>query len=226
MALAEVRHPSQLGSGMRRTRPLSVQLVLIFVGLLAGMAAVLTTAAQRTLLANLAADANRHVSLAARTREQTLTQLFQLRQQRAQGFLASLEALCAEPLDSGRLAWSSNCVRPMLDDFRKSERALGSALIYRQRTVRRSGRRVAPEMPAEKALARVLHTPEGGIEYVMRVTRRQSALTIQFDHEEVAKLFDDQPPIGRRAEVFLLDEGGRFLNPSPKASAKPAAAHL
>ena len=204
---------------MRRTLPLSVQLLLIFVGLLAGMAAVLTTAAQRTLLANLAADANRHVSLAARTREQTLTQLFQLRQQRAQGFLASLEALCAEPVDPGRLAWSSNCVRPMLEDFRKSERALGSALTYRQRTVRRSGRRVASEMPGEQALARVLHTPEGGIEYVMRVMRRQTALTMQFDHEEVAKLFEDQAGIGRRAEVFLLDESGRFLNPSPKASA-------
>ena len=81
-----------------------------------------------------------HVSLAARTRQETLSQLFQLRQQRAEGVLASLEALCAEPLKSGRLAWAADCVRPVLDDFRRSERAIGAALTYRQSTIRRSDR--------------------------------------------------------------------------------------
>lgn len=207
---------------MRRTLPLSIQLLLIFVGLLAGMAAVLTTAAHRSLLATLAADANRHVSLAARTREQTLSQLFQLRQQRAQGFLASLEALCAEPAGSGRLAWASDCVRPMLDDFRRSERALGSVLTYRQRTIRRSGRRVSGETPGESALAKMVRTPKGTVEYVMRATRRQAALTVQFDHEEVAKLFDDPPALGRSAEVFLVDDTGHFLTPSPEPSSSVA----
>ena len=128
---------------MRRTLPLWIQLLLIFVGLLAGMAAVLTTAAQRSLLASLAEDATRHVSLAARTREETLSQLFQLRQQRAEGVLASLEKLCAEPVESGRrLAWSTECVRPILDDFRRTEHAIGALLSDRQRTVRRSGGRV------------------------------------------------------------------------------------
>ncbi len=94
---------------MRRALPLSIQLLLTFVGLLIGLAVVLTTSAHKTLRANLENDATRHVSLAARTREQTLTQLFQLRQDRAQGFLATLESLCSEDPDVPRLRWVDTC---------------------------------------------------------------------------------------------------------------------
>ena len=132
---------------MRRALPLSIQLLLSFVGLLIGMAAVLTTAAYTSVVTNLQTEASRRVSLATRTREQTLSQLFQLRQQRAEGFLVSLESFCTERLDSGRLAWAEDCVRPMVDDFRKSERALGALLTYRNRRVRRSGQRVSSETP-------------------------------------------------------------------------------
>jgi signal transduction histidine kinase/ActR/RegA family two-component response regulator len=199
---------------MRRALPLSIQLLLTFVGLLIGMVAVLTTAAYTSLLANLEAEATRHVSLAARTREQTLSQLFQLRQRRAEGFLASLESLCADPLDSGRLAWAEDCVRPMVDDFRRSERALGTLFTYRNRRIRRSGQAVSTEKPTPGALARVVRTADGAVEYVMTARRRQSALTLQFDHEQIATLFDDPAAFGRSAEVFLIDDGGRFLTPS------------
>lgn len=199
---------------MSRALPLSIQLLLIFVGLLLGMAAVLTTAAYTSLAANLETEAGRHVSLAARTREQTVSQLFQLRQQRAEGVLASLESLCAEPLDSGRLAWVDDCVRPMVDDFRRSERALGAQLTYRNRRIRQSGRRVASEVPDAGALAKVVRTREGAVEYVMKATHRQATLMVQFDHSEVAGLFDEQPAPGRSADVFLIDSGGEFLIPA------------
>jgi signal transduction histidine kinase/ActR/RegA family two-component response regulator len=207
---------------MRRTLPLWIQLLLIFVGLLAGLAAVLTTAAHRSLLASLAADATRHVSLAARTRAETLTQLFQLRQQRTQGVLASLEALCAEPLDSGRLAWGSDCVRPVLDDFRRSERAVGAALLYRQRPIRRTGRRLSTDSPADGVLARVVRTADGNVEYVMQARQHEAALIVQFDDTEVARLFEDPPALGRSAEVSLVDENGAFLTASPQGA---SAAH-
>ncbi|MEO6214287.1 MAG: HAMP domain-containing sensor histidine kinase, partial [Vicinamibacterales bacterium] len=213
---------------MRRALPLSIQLLLTFVGLLLGMAAVLTSAAYTSLVGNLQTEATRRVNLATRTREQTLSQLFHLRQQRAEGFLASLESLCAEPLESGRLAWVDDCVRPMVNDFRKSERALGALLTYRNRRVRRNGRRVSDDTPAPGALAKVVRTADGDVEYVMKASRRETALTLQFDHEPVEKLFDDRSAFGRSAEVFLVDSGGQFLTPVRHASSStPAqAAHL
>ena len=211
---------------MRRALPLSIQLLLIFVGLLIGMAVVLTKAAHSSLLASLETDALRHVSVATRTREQTLTQLFQLRQQRAEGFLTSLESLCGEPLGSGRFAWVDDCVRPMVDGFRRSERAVGVQLTYRNRRIRRSGRPVSTEARAPGALASVIRTTDGAVEYVMRATRRQTALTLQFNGDEVAKLFfDDHAGAGRSAEVFLLDPRGQFIMPSDQAaSSTPAQA--
>jgi signal transduction histidine kinase/ActR/RegA family two-component response regulator len=203
---------------MRRALPLSIQLLLTFVGLLIGMAAVLTTAAYTSLVANLRTDATRRVSLATQTRAQTLSQVFQLRQQRAEGFLTTLESFCAEPLDSGRLAWAEDCVRPMVDDFRKSERALGALLTYRNRRVRRSGQRVSDKIPPPGALAQVVRNDDGAVEYVMKARRRETALALQFNHDEVEKLFDDQLAFGRSAEVFLIDSGGQFLTPVNHAS--------
>jgi signal transduction histidine kinase/CheY-like chemotaxis protein len=200
---------------MRRAVPLSVQLLLTFVGLLIGMAAVLTSAAYTSLVANLETEAARQVSLATRSREQALTQIFHLRQQRAEGFLASLEKLCADPLDSGRLAWASDaCVRPMVDDFRRSERAVGVVLTYRNRTIRRSGARVADITPAAGSMAAVIRARDGAPEYVMKIRRRQASLTLKFNHDQVGRLFDDQPDSERTAEVFLLDSNGEFLTPS------------
>ena len=135
---------------MRPAVPLSVQLLLTFVGLLLGMTWVLMNSANTSLLSNLEAEAQRTINVATKAREQTLTQLFQLRQQRAEGMLASVESLCAEPIDRGRLGWVDDCVRTMVDDFRESERAMGVTLSYGNRRLRRSGRpcRPAPSHPA------------------------------------------------------------------------------
>ena len=76
---------------MLRTVPLSVQLVITFVGLIMGTTAALTTAAFTSSRASLEADARRDVAFATETREQALIQLFSLRQQRAEGLLASMQ---------------------------------------------------------------------------------------------------------------------------------------
>jgi signal transduction histidine kinase/ActR/RegA family two-component response regulator len=204
---------------MRRAVPLSIQLLLTFVGLLIGMAAVLMSAAHTSLVANLETDAGRQVSLATQSREQTLTQIFNLRQQRAEGFLTSLESFCADPVESGRLAWA-DCVRPMVDDFRKSERALGASFSYRNRTVGRSGERIPVVTPAAGALATVVRTEDGTPEYVMHVRRRQSSLALKFNQDQVVRLFHDEPDSDRTAEVFLVDATGQFLTPSSRTSSR------
>ena len=207
---------------MRRALPLSVQLLLTFVGLLIGLAAVLTTAAHRTLRTNLETDATRHVSLATRSREQTLTQLFQLRQQRAEGILATLESLCSEPLDSGRLAWVDTCVHPMMDDYLASEGAVGALFTYKNRVVRRTGRLVAAAAPAPGTLAQVVRTADGSIEYVMRAQGPDVALTLQFNDDQVTRLFfEDGGGFGRSADLFLLAASGQFLTPTSHASETP-----
>jgi signal transduction histidine kinase/ActR/RegA family two-component response regulator len=196
---------------MRRALPLSFQLVLTFVGLVVGTAAVLTTDAYSSLVASLEADASRNVGLATRTREQTLTQLFHHRQQRASGLLASIESLCAERLDSGRLAWVDDCTRTMVNDFRNSERALGAVLTYRNRRVARSGARVSGATPPAGALATVIFRPDGVAQYLTAATQGQTTLTLLFDQQEVAAVFDDQSGVSRSGEVYLADYNGQFL---------------
>ena len=196
---------------MRPAVPLSVQLLLTFVGLLVGITAVLTTAAYTSSRDSLEAEARRNVGLATRTREQALTQLFQLRQQRAEGFLVSIESLCAEPLGKGRLAWVDDCLRTMVDDFRISERAVGARLTYRTRRLRRSGRLVSVEAPDPGTLAKVIRRPDGALDYVMKATLGETALALQFDYDEVAAQFEDQSGLGRDGEVFLVDYDGQFL---------------
>ena len=208
---------------MRPAVPLSVQLLLTFVGLLLGMTWVLMNSANTSLLSNLEAEAQRTINVATKAREQTLTQLFQLRQQRAEGLLASVQSLCAEPIDRGRLGWVGDCVRTMVDDFRKSERALGVTLSYGNRRLRRSGAPVPAATVPPGSLARVTRAPDGEIEYIMIAAKGQTVLTQRFDSKQVADLFDDQSGLGRTGEVFLVDHSGEFLIPARHESLAPSA---
>jgi signal transduction histidine kinase/ActR/RegA family two-component response regulator len=208
---------------MRPSLPLSVQLVLTFVGLLIGTTAALTRVAYTSSLTSLEAEARRNVELATQSRDEAVTQLFRLRQQRAEGFVASAQSLCSEDTDTGRVAWVGDCVRTMVGDFRRSERATGAVLEYRGRRVARSGQPVstAAILPSD-ALARVIRGVDGAIAYVMRATRRDATLTLQFDHDQVLQLFATQLGLGRTGEVFLVDDDGHFLTPTLDTPSKPS----
>ena len=208
---------------MRPAVPLSVQLLLTFVGLLLGMTWVLMNSADTSLLENLKAEAQRTISVATKAREQTLTQLFQLRQQRAVGMLASLESLCAEPIGGGRFGWVDDCVRTMVDDFRESERAMGVTVTYGNRRLRRSGAPVPAVVVPPGSLAHVKRAPDGEIEYIMTATQGRTTLTQRFDSRQVADLFDDQSSLGRTGEVFLVDHAGGFLIPARHDNPAPLA---
>ena len=206
---------------MRRAVPLSIQLLLVFVGLLIGMAAVLTTSAYTSLTANLENLANRRVSVETETRVETLGQVFALRQQRADSFLATLESFCAESPRAGRLSWPPDCIRPLLDDFRRGETALGAQLTYRGRRVRRSGSRVPDARPSPGALAAVVRGADGSTEYVMTARRADLLLSLRFDSRPVDQLFSGFSAGDPSARVFLLDSEGRFLAPASLAAEKP-----
>ena len=226
MGLAHQDTPGCSGAdAMRRAIPLSVQLLLTFVGLLVGMAAVLTGAAYSSLRRNVESEASRHVAEATRTREERLTHLFERRLQQADGFLRSLESLCAEPIDARRLGWVFDCIRPMSDDFLRSQRATGLTVTYRGRRLYRSGKPITAEAPAPGTLARVVRRPEGAIEYVMRASRRETVVVMLFNDEEVAPLFDPSS-LSRTGAIFLVDGQGHFLASSvavaPGAQLQPA----
>ena len=179
---------------MLRAVPLSIQVLLAFVGLLIGMAGVLTQSAYTFLASNLREEAVWRVNLETYTRAQALSRLFQLRQQRAEAFLGTLESFCAESPRQGRLSWAPDCVRPMLDDFRRSERALGVLLTHKNRAVRRSGERTRDTTPPPGALAAIVRADDGTVEQLMKARRRDLAVTMRFTHYEVERSSAAAPP--------------------------------
>ena len=206
---------------MLRTVPLSVQLVITFVGLIMGTTAALTTAAFTSSRASLEADARRDVAFATETREQALIQLFSLRQQRAEGLLASMQSLCGEIAGPGRLAWAPDCVDTLITDFRVSERAEGVLLTYRKRLITNSGTQVVPGAAPGDALARIVRRADGAVEYVMTASLDDAALTTQFGHQDVWALFEGGSGLGPAGEVFLVDADGQSLT-APRAGASRA----
>jgi signal transduction histidine kinase/CheY-like chemotaxis protein len=197
---------------VRRAAPLAVQLLVAFVALVAGTTAVLTVAAYETSLHNLETDARRRVRVAAEMREQMLTQILTLRQERAGGLLASAEELCAEPADSHRLGWSEACLDIMVKEFRLTEHATGARLMYEGHTIAAAGIPVEPLIPDPGALARLVTRPDDGTDFLLRAVRGDAVLTVQFDSAEVKALFADRSGLGRTGEVFLIEPDGTFLS--------------
>ena len=187
---------------MRRALPLSIQLLLAFVGLLIGMAAVLTRAAYTSLAESLLAEASRQVRVETETRTEALSQLFQFRRQHAESFLASVESVCAEPAAGGALAWAGDCVAPIFEDFRRNERALGGLLTYRGRPIRRSGQRIPDDTAFGGALARIVRGRGDAVEYVTRAERHDLALTLRFDTVTVERLFAANSPVTSTVAVL------------------------
>ena len=210
---------------MRPALPLSLQLLATFVSLLVGMAAVLTTAAYSSLRDSLEEDARSSVAIATRTREQAITRLFQLRQQRAEAFLVSIRSLCSEQDERRGPVLIRECTRPMVDDFRRGERAIAAQLNHDARgSLGRSGRRITEPPPDFGALARILHGPEGAISFVMYAREGSVSLRLQFDDAQITDLFDESPGIGRGGELALIDADGRLIAPREFPSAAAAGA--
>ena len=199
---------------MRPALPLSLQLLLTFVSLLVGMAAVLTRSAHSSLRETLLEDARSSVAIATRTREQAITRLFLLRQQRTDAFLVSIRALCSEDDEKRGPVLIRDCTRPMVEDFRRGERAIAVQLDHDTRgSLGRSGRRITEPPPGPGTVARVLYGADGTISFVMHAKAGPLSLKLQFDDAQIDDLFDESPGLGRGGELILIDADGRVIAP-------------
>jgi signal transduction histidine kinase len=192
---------------------LAAQLLLTMVGLIAATTVVLTVVAYRTSLRNLEQQARHDVRLAAQSREQMVTQLLMLRQQRAEGFLLTAQSICAEEAGPRGYGWQEECVDTMVKEFRLTEGASGALLEFRGRRLASSGEEVSQSFPLPGAIARVVPRPDGGSDFLIRATLEEAILTIQFDTRDVLPLFQDRSGLGATGEVFLSDPDGRLLTP-------------
>jgi signal transduction histidine kinase len=210
-----------------RSLSLSAQLLIAFVGLVVGTTAALTLSAYRSSLESLENDARRSALAAADERAIAVVRLFRSRQQRAEGFLAAAESLCAEPRRDGGFGWSVDCVSTLMEEFRATEQAIGVHFSYRGFTLVESGDAVSGIRPEGGALAGVSWNAEGMPEYVMVARRGGARLITQFDNVEVASFLADRSGLGEDGEVFLVGPDGRFLTP-PRYSATgtPAGARV
>jgi signal transduction histidine kinase len=194
--------------------PLSAHLLMAFVGIVIATTVALSVAAYRSSRQTLVAEALRYVSTVAQGNERTLDALLGLRQQRLEGFLLSVESICAEPAGPRGFGWSEECVATMVDQMRITEKASGARLTFRGATLRVTGSEVAPDVPHPDAMALVLPRGRGESDLLMRAVRGDTVLTIQFDSADVLPLsVEAWDASGRTAEVFLTDPAGRFLTP-------------
>ena len=208
-----------------RSIALAAQLLLIFVGLVAGSTIVLTVAAYRRSLDSLEADARRMARVAAETRDDAMTQLFVTRHQRAEGFLAGVESLCSEDRDDGGFAFSEPCVRTMVEEFRTTERALGVQLLYRGRTLSIAGATGAPVVQPG-AIASITRHADGSHGFGVVAARGAMLLQIEFSEEDVDSLFAQRSGLGESGEVFLTDALGEPLSPLRVGHADTAGSAL
>ena len=192
-----------------RSISLTVQLLLAFVGLVLATAGALSYAAYQTSVGNLETQAIRDARVTAQVREETLEELLSYRQTRAQGFLAGAEAVCAEPAGPRGFGWSEDCVRSMLAQFRRTERA-GVRLSFRGRVIDALGEVLPGGRPEGGALVLVVDRPDGGYDFLMRAERGDAVLTMQFGSHDVLGFFDEGG-LGRTQDVFLTDPHGHFL---------------
>jgi signal transduction histidine kinase/CheY-like chemotaxis protein len=194
-----------------RSIPLAVQLVCVLVGLVLGTTLTLTVFAYRSSIGSLETSARTTVRTAAANRADAIARLLALRRRNAEGLLASALSLCGEPVGTGRVAWATDCVQPMVQELRRSERATGLELLYDNRLVTRVGQRVARVGAAPSSAARVFERADGSVAYQMRSSTGALALVADFDFDEIASLFEDRSGLGRGGEVFLVGSDGRFL---------------
>ena len=194
-----------------RSIPLAVQLVCVLVGLVLGTTLTLTVFAYRSSVGSLETSARTTVRTAAANRADTIARMLSLRRRNAEGLLASALSLCGEPIGDERVAWSTDCVEPMVQELRRSERATGMELRYDNRVVTRAGQRVSRIGAAANAPARIFERADGTVAYQMRSSAGALALVADFDFEEITSLFEDRSGLGRGGEIFLVGADGRFL---------------
>jgi signal transduction histidine kinase len=201
-----------------RSVSLSAQLIVIFVVLLASTVGGLTFVADRSALANLESQAERAVQTAAQTRQQLLSQLFELRQRRANGFLLTAENFCSETDGKRVLAYAGDCMRMLLPEFQTTEQASAATLVYRGHPFLSAGQPLTTTSASDVEGSTLVRTP-AGVRYVTRAVSGDTTLSLEYPGDDVTPLFTDQTGPGLAGEVILIQDDGRLLTPPRYASA-------
>ena len=185
---------------------LAAALVVVNVGL-AAVVAVFAYQAAHDVMVDQAVGA---VAGVARSRERELERLLERRQQRLDGFLASLQSLCAERNPSGTLGLEDQCMRAAVVGLHRSERATTTQIRYRERLRLTLGERTAIDPPMPGQLARI-DGRSGRGHYAMRADRGSLAVEALFDLEDINLIFEDRAGLEENGETFLTDALGYRL---------------
>ena len=208
-----------------RSIPLAIQLLFVLVGLVLGTTLTLTVFAYRSSVYSLETSARTTVRTAASNRADAIGRLLALRRRNAEGLLASALSLCGEPIGAERVAWATDCLAPMVQELRRSERAIGMELRSDNRVVTRAGQRLSRIGAVSDAPARIFERADGTVAYQMRSSSGALSLVADFDFDEIASLFEDRAGLGRGGEIFLVASDGRFLT-SPRFGDSDVAAAI
>jgi signal transduction histidine kinase/ActR/RegA family two-component response regulator len=210
-----------------RSLSLRLQLLIMFAAVAGGSAAVLGVFGYQSAIGDLERNARRSVAAAAQSREETLTRMLQFRQDRAAGFLTSVESSCGE-VGARSIAWELGCVRTALREFRFTERADAALLLYRGRRIARSGTWTPVDPPTPEMVARIVTDANGSVAYVMHAQSGELSVTLRFSNDELIEIFRSNYGLGSSGEVFLIDGEGRLLTSlryvAPEADERRSAA--
>lgn len=191
---------------------LTVQLALTLVGLVVGTTTVLMIVAYESSRTHLEAEGRATAGRVAQQHEQSITRVVELRHDRAQVFLNSVEALCGETNARGALSFEPECLRRGLEVFAAGQRARGARFERAGRRLAQVGEPPSDDLVLPAPFARLVRRGET-FDYGIRAERGRSTITVQFSSEDLGSLFIDRSGLGQRGEVFLADAAGVFLTP-------------
>src|SRR5258708_20597424 len=141
------------------------------------------------------------VAEVARSRDRELRDLLERRQQRLEGFLTSLQSLCAERNPSGALGLEDGCMRAAVSGLHVSERALTTDIRYRDRRRVRLGERRVIDTPFPRQPA-TTNAISGAGRYAMPATRGDLTVEIEFHLDDINAIFSARPGPEGTAQTF------------------------
>jgi signal transduction histidine kinase len=190
-----------------------------------GLTAVVATFAYRAAHDVMVEQALHSVALVAQSRERELRSLLERRQQRIEGFLASLQSLCAERNPSGTLGFEDGCLRTAVGGLHRSERAMTTELRYRDNRRVLFGEPPTIQAPFPGQLAQIeARAGRGG--YTMRAVRGFTTVDVHFRLDDINAIFEDRAGLEAHGEAFLTDSLGYRLTNAPYAAPTDFPVHM
>jgi signal transduction histidine kinase len=176
-----------------------------------GLTAVVATFAYRAAHDAMVDQALNSVALVAESRDRELREILARRQLRLEGFLDSLQTLCAEKAPDGRLALEDGCVRAAVGGLHRSERAETTDLRYGERHLAMFGEHGEIDIPPPEQLTRI-DASSGRGRYTMRAAVRSDlSVELEFAFDDLNSIFEDRAGLEANGEAFLTDAMGYRL---------------